>query len=122
MVAVAKVVECGFDTCFAVSDQQVVIPLKVVDCIERGDIKKITTEIVGDACQHAIDHHDVYFKEMWINNQGELTKKNVFMTKELALSGAISAAEDNLQLAERKVEGIKENIERLKQMLDGLEK
>jgi len=78
--------------CFAVTDQQAVIPLKETSrkTYPEDGLVMITTEIVGDVeyKNHCEAHHKAYFKEMWLTREGEPDKHGVFMTLEEAKNWA----------------------------------
>lgn len=103
--------------CFAVTDQQVIIPLKEVsrEVYPEDGITMITTEIDGE-CEfpnHCISHHEAYFKEMYLNHYGEPDKGNVFVVYNAAREWAKQGLKTRIFGLRRE---LRECLEKLKKL------
>lgn len=107
------------DKYFAVTDQHVIIPLRVIDVeeVELGDgdnIFRIETEVVGEVTSHMECHHRIYFRDMWLDDSGLPDKGNVFVDKKDAVTYAIKRAENEQQTHKMAINGIQKQIAKLR--------
>jgi len=105
--------------CFAVTDQDVIIPLREIrrEVYEDDGLVLIETEIIGDPeyPAHCEAHHKAYFKELWLNKDGEPDKGNVFMTR----AEAVDWVAKNIRT---KIAGKQRELRELQHKLDGFNK
>lgn len=100
----------NFTKCFAVTDQHVIIPLRVVNRQDIHAVCRITTEIEGDAGGHAEAHHQTYFRNLWLDEHGLPEMGNVFVSEDDAKAYAIKRITSALSQKQREIDQL---IERL---------
>jgi len=103
-------------TCFAVTDQSAIIPLREIERVthtdEDGDYTIITTEICGEVERqhHCEVHHGAHFNTLWLGDDGKPDKGSVFMTFDEAKTDAI-------KMLERKIHHTEADLQLLKNRL-----
>ena len=105
--------------CFAVTDQQSIIPLKEISrtVYEEDELCEIETEICGEVeyPEHCAAHHDIYFRKMWLNPDGEPDNGRVFMARTDAERWAIKAINTKVAGAERELRTLQSKLAKLTQ-------
>ncbi len=100
--------------CFAVTNQDVIIPLREIEreVYEDDDLVLIKTEIAGEVeyPSHCETHHKIYFKEMWLNKEGEPDKKNVFMTRQDAVDWVSKSIRTKIARKQRELRELQQKL------------
>ena len=107
---------------FAVTDQFCIIPLREVSRSERGGFWKVETEICGavDPQEHCEDHHDCYFKTLFLEESGGVNiprvKDNVFMSFDTAKEYALKEISEAISLQERYIASLRSRRNHLNEL------
>ena len=104
-------------TCFAVTDQHIVIPLKVISQEDIEDFTKVVTEIVGEVDGHKECHHQHYFETMWLDDNGLPDKGNVFVDEEQAYTYALKKSNEELDIKRGQMATIERTVAEIKNCL-----
>jgi len=107
----------GFDRCYAVTDQHVLLPLKVTGCNTVGDLVQIETELDCEPTTHREAHHETYFKVIWLDAGGLPDKAGVFVRKEDAIAHAVRNTETEIRAHKKTINGLNKRLDDLKASL-----
>ena len=98
-------------TIFAVTDQNVLMPL-VVSNVENDveDLEgwlEVTTKLSDEeASRHQSSHHQAYFKKLLIEPDGTSSRAGVFDSKEAAIEYAEMSIDSELRILQSRMEAL----------------
>ncbi len=104
---------------FAVTDQNVLIPLVVTNV--ETDIEglegwlEVTTKLSDeDASRHQSAHHQAHFRKLFIEPDGTSSRAGVFESKEAAIDYAEKSIDSELRRLQSNMEALRAKRERLR--------
>lgn len=101
--------------CFAVTDQFAIIPLREIARTETDGMTLIETKIDGDVeyVSHCECHHRIYFREMWLDDDGKPDKGTVFMTLSEAKKWVASSIKIKIAEKRRELKSLQTKLDKL---------
>lgn len=99
---------------YAVTDQFVIIPIKVVkEDVEEDSSSYCKTEVEGESGFHQECHHRHYFKSIWVES-GEADNPCVFSSEKGAVKNAIEKIERSIKVKKADILSLKAKKDSLK--------
>jgi hypothetical protein len=106
-------------TIFAVNDNNVIMPLIVIDV--QTDVEdldgwlEVTTELADKkASREHSGHHQAYFRKLFIEPNGTSSRAGVFETKEAAIKYAEKSIESKIRRLQSQIDSLNINFNNLR--------